>query len=167
TFGAEMKSSRSIAAGDFQLSLEAGVVDRDEVIRWADAILTESEYDDDLAEISLASGKSDKDLEAILAKIAGTDTNWHGFRRMLGRMHGALLRAPERLPEFTRFLERLWIRHDYTLPDDLGFIVGLEDDYLLAADGQFGSIEEVRRQLLEELSRFAQSKTEQGGDGDA
>lgn len=163
-----MKSLLSIAAGDFRLSLEAGVVNREEIVRWADGLLQEGDYDDDLAEISMSSNKTDKDLEGLLANIASEDPQWDGFRRMLGRMHDALVREPDRLPAFTRFLERLWIRYDYTLPEDLSFIVGLEDGYLLAEDGQYGSVDAIRNQLIEDLARFTKTNTEQvaPSDGD-
>ena len=154
-----MKTPRSISAGDFQISLEAGVIDREEIVQWADGLLAEGAYDDDIAEISLASSKSNKDLEALLARIAGPEPQWDGLRRMLGRMHYSLLENPDRLPDFTHYLERLWIRNDYRLPSDLGFIAGIEDDYLLARDGMFGTIEEVRLELIKNLSRFTETNT--------
>ena len=48
-----------------------------------------------------------------------------------------------------------------TLPDDLGFIIGLEDDYLLAEEGQYGSVSAILTQLLDDLSRFRSTNTEQ------
>jgi len=162
-----MKTLRSVVASEFKLALEAGVADREEIVRWADGILMCEEYDDRVAEISLSAGKTNKDIEALLREIATPDDDFSGFRKMLGRMHDALEADQTRLHEFTRFLERLWIRHDYTLPDDLGFIIGIEDDYLLAEEGQYGSVDEVRNRLLGDLARFKQKNTEQGGDGDA
>ena len=104
-----MKTPHSTAASDFKLFLEAGVIDRGEIVRWADEILLTEDYDDNIAEISLSSGKTNEELEALLGEIAITDTDWDGIRRMLGRMHTALEAEPARLPEFTRFLERLWM----------------------------------------------------------
>jgi hypothetical protein len=156
-----MKTPRSAIASEFKLALEAGVIDRAEIVRWADDLLMSQEYDDRLAEISLSSDKTNKDIEALLGEIATPDDDFAGFRKMLGRMHEALEADPTRLHEFTRFLERLWIRHDYTLPDDLGFIIGLEDDYLLAEDGQFGTVDAFRSQLLDDLARFRDTNTEQ------
>lgn len=156
-----MKTPRSAIASEFKLALEAGVIDRQEIVRWADDLLITEEYDDRIAEISLSASKTNKDIEALLGEIAAPDDNFDGFRSMLGRMHAALETDPTRLHEFTRFLERFWIRHDYTLPDDLGFIIGLEDDYLLAVDGQHGSILEILTQLLDDLARFRNPNTEQ------
>jgi len=156
-----MKTPRSTIASEFKLALEAGVIDREEIVRWADDLLMSQEYDDRLAEISLSGDKTNKDIEALLGELATPDDDFTGFRRMLGRMHEALEADSTRLHQFTRFLERLWIRHDYTLPDDLGFIIGLEDDYLLAEDGQFGTVDEFRSQLLDDLAQFRDTNTEQ------
>ena len=123
------------------------------------------EYYDRVIEISLPAGKTNKDIEALLGEIATPDDDFAGFRKMLGRMHDALEADQTRLHEFTRFLERLWIRHDYTLADDLGFIIGIEDDYLLAEEGQYGSVDELRNHLLDNLARFKQKNNEQDGGG--
>lgn len=157
------KTSRSAIASEFKLALEAGVIDRQEIVRWADDLLMIEEYDDRLAEISLSLNKTNKDLEALLGELAAPDDDFAGFRGMLGRMHDALKADPTRLHEFTRFLERIWIRLDYTLPDDLGFVIGLEDDFLLAEEGQHGSVSAVLTQLLDNLGRFRNSDTEQDG----
>lgn len=162
TFGEEMKTPRSAIASEFKLALEASVIDRQEIVRWADDLLMSEEYDDRLAEISLSGDKTNKDIETLLGELAAPDDDFAGFRGMLGRMHSALEADPTRLHEFTRFLERLSIRHDYTLPDDLGFIIGLEDDYLLAEEGQYGSVSAILAQLLDDLSRFRSTDTEQG-----
>lgn len=154
-----MKHVRSTIAYEFKLSLEAGVIDHDEIIRWADEILVADEYDDDIANICMATRKTDKELAALLEAVASNENEWAGARRMLGRMHNALLRKPERLHEFTQFLERLWIRSGYEIPDDFSFIIGLEDDYQLAEEGHWASIEEVRENLLMHLARF-QTQTE-------
>ena len=156
-----MKTPRSALASEFKLALEAGVIDRQEIVQWADDLLMTEEYDDRLAEISLSRDKTNKAIEALLGELAAPDDDFAGFRGMLGRMHDALKADPTRLHEFTRFLEVLWIRHDYTLPDDLGFIIGLEDDYLLAEKGQHGSVCAVFSQLLADLSRFRSTNTEQ------
>lgn len=157
-----MKNPHSAIASEFKLALEAGVIDRQEIVRWADELLITEEYDDRIAEISLSTSKTNKDIEALLGEIAEPDDDFAGFRSMLGRMHAALEADPTRLHEFTRFLERLWIRHDYTLPNDLGFIIGLEDDYLLAEEGQYGSISAILTQLLGDLARFRNPNTESG-----
>lgn len=144
----------SATAGEFRISLEAGVIDRDEIIRWADGIIASEPYDHDIANICMAGNATDKELESLLAIVSGGEEPWDGVRRMLGRMHDALLRDPGRLHEFTRFLERICIRNHYDLPEDLRFMMGLEDDFLLAEEGQWGSVQQVEMRLIDDLVRF-------------
>jgi hypothetical protein len=155
-----MKTAHAEVATEFMLSLEAGVMEGVEVIRWADARMATEAYDDDVAEICVAVYRTDKELASLLRRIAGEETQWAGVRAMLGRMHEALVRDPNRLHDFTQFLERLWIRNDYEVPEDIHFVVGLEDDYLLAAEGPFGAVEEVRSRLLQNLRQFPHSMGE-------
>lgn len=149
-----MKNFRSTTAYEFLLSLEAGVIDHSEIIRWADENIVSDKYDDNIANICMATHKTAKELASLLQAVASDEDKWAGARRMLGRMHDALLRKPERLHEFTHFLERLWIRSGYEIPEDFSFIIGLEDDYQLAEEGHWTSLEEVRKKLLVNLARF-------------
>jgi hypothetical protein len=162
TFGEEMKSAHSTTAHDFRLSLEAGVIDRAEIVRWADKLVLTEAYDDNIAEISMSSRKTDKEIEALLGTVSCPEDYWNGLRAMLGRMHHSLITNPDRLHDFTRFLERLWIRADYDIPKDLSFIVGLEDSYQLAELGHWGAVEDVRSDLLANLARYTPTTTEQG-----
>ena len=156
-----MKNLHSALVSEFELSLEAGVIDRAEIIRWADNIMLTEEYDDNIAEICMSMNKTDKEIEEFLRRVAGSTSNWEGTRRMLGRMYGALTNEPDRIHEFTQFLDRLWIRNGHEVPEDLSFIIGLEEDYQLAEEGQWASIDGFRSYLLENLSRYQTNNTEQ------
>jgi hypothetical protein len=144
----------SATAHELRLSLEAGIIAREEVIRWADEIMTVEDYDDGIAEICMASNKPNQELHALLAQVAGHEDEWEGTRRMLGRMHEALLREPARLKEFSFFLERIWTRSGYEVPEDMGFMGSVGEDYMLAEEGFASSVEEVRADLLAELARY-------------
>lgn len=148
-------NDRSATATDFRLSLEAGLVDRAEIIQWADGIIETEGYDERIAEISMAGNQTDKDLISLLASISGHTEDWDGVRRMLGRMHDALLRDADRLHEFTSFLDRLLARNDNEVPGDMHFIYGLEDDCQLAETVTYWCTpDEFRTDLIKELARF-------------
>jgi hypothetical protein len=154
-----MKNSDAIDAHSLQLALEAGLVGLSEVIAWADGVILNRGYDEGIANVSLATQATEKEMIALLRNACWEfemedEDKWSAVRKMLGRMHESLVREPQRLPDFTRFLEQLWIRCKYEAPKDLSFIAGLEDDYLLAVQGHFGCVEEVRTRLVENLARF-------------
>jgi hypothetical protein len=155
-----MKNPNAEAALELKLGIEAGVVEKEEVIRWADSILGRETYNDDVANISLATNSSAKEIEALLGKIANGLCEWDGLRWVLGRLHKCLVSQPNKMHEFIQFLERIWIRNGYDVPADMHFIVGLEDAYLLAEEAQYGYMEEIRSDFLMNLSRFCGSMPE-------
>jgi len=140
---------------ELKLSLEVGVIGVDEVITWADTLLGEvAEYDDDLANICLAKDASVKALISLLRIVIGECKEWNAMRRTMARMHEALVDDPNRARGFVRFLEQFWIRHDYDVPEDMDFIVGIEDEFQLAEQGTYGTVVEAKASLLESLSHF-------------
>ncbi len=56
-------------AYELKLALEAGVVESSEIINWADQTLSQCDYDDDLANVSMAGGASSKDLIRLLSNL--------------------------------------------------------------------------------------------------
>ncbi len=145
---------------EFKLLLEAGLVDAPEVIEWADkTLLNCGDYDDDLANICLAENATPKKLIPLLNKLASGLEEWDAMRRVLGRMYDDLHRNPDNARVFAQFLERFCVRHGYNLPDDMGFIYGIEDYVLLAEQGVLGTTEQVVKTFLDDLSCY-KDKTE-------
>lgn len=157
-----MKNPHALAALELKLGIEAGVVECEEVIGWADGILNAEAYNDDMANISTARNASAKEIESLLGKMTVDVSEWDGLRPVLGRMHQCLVREPHRLHDFIKYLEKLWIRNGYETPADMHFIVGLEDAYLLAKDGVHGHVEDIHISLLDNLARFSPSDKVKG-----
>jgi hypothetical protein len=76
-------------------------------------------------------------------------------------MYEILRYDPERAHEFTRFLENFWVQQSYDVPDDMKFIWGIEDEFSLAKQGVYGTVEDATNSLLENLARY-KYKTESG-----
>ena len=149
-----MKHPYSTDALEIRLGLEAGVVEPSEVIVWADRILEIHDYNDDVANVALATNASRKEMISVLAPLIGPGEEWGAARKTLGRMHQALLDDPSRAHDFTRFLESFWIRHGYNVPADMSFMAGIEDEFQLAEDDVHGTIEDATQSLAEALARF-------------
>lgn len=147
---------------ELKLSLEAGLVGIADVIEWTDRVFMACEdYDDDLANVCLAKDASVKEMISLLGKLIDHREEWTAVRRTMARMYDALRQNPERIHEFTRFLEHFWVRHDYDVPDDMSFIAGVDDELQLAQQGTYGTVEQARECLLDNLSRY-KDNTEQG-----
>ena len=150
-------TSKALEARQLKLGLEAGIVENREVIRWADNLLENEPYNDDIANVSLAEHVSSKELQSLLEKIAAGTSEWDGLRLILGRLHQCLVETPVRMQSFVHFLTTIWRRNGCVAPSDLYFIVGLEDAFLLSAEGIFGSRKKVRAALLRDLAQFSEA----------
>ena len=149
----------SQTAAFYRLAMQAGLATPEEVIAWADGILASSaDYDDDLANIALAANASYKELYLLLGQLASGADHWEALRDVLSRMYRALVENPSRIGEFTHFLY-VWIEHDDAVPDDLKFIISIDDEFGLARDGINGTVEGVTWSLFEDLKIFKERST--------
>ena len=147
-------------AHQLKLGLEAGVVEREEIISWADRILMDYDYDDDVANVALAVNAPLKQLASLLGQVIDQSDELVAIRCIMGRMYEILREHPERAHEFSRFLEHFWIQQGYDVPEDISFIAGIEDEFQLAEQGVYGTVEEATRSLLNNLAQY-KSSTEQ------
>jgi hypothetical protein len=149
-----MKAYRQNAE-NMRLALIAGLVSVPEIVQWADKTLSaQAEYDDDLADLSLAIHSLPQDVEAILRRLAAGADLYEGIRSLAGRMHRALLKDRARARDFTRILEQLWIETRYIVPEDLRFITGVDDEFALAEQGVYGTVEGAIDDLIRETERY-------------
>ena len=73
---------------------------------------------------------------------------------MLPIMYKLLKEKPDRISIFIKGLDQLVAESAYELPDDLSFLIGLNDEYNLAVQGIYGSKEECISNLLSQLKEF-------------
>jgi hypothetical protein len=139
---------------EMKLSLEAGLIDVKDVIAWADTVFAKVEYDDDLANVCMASKSSPKQMLSLLNSLIDDHEEWPAARRVMIRMYEVLLQNPRRSREFTSFLEQFWNRHNYSVPEDIGFIAGIDDEFSLAEQGVYGTVELAKESLLANLRKI-------------
>lgn len=139
---------------ELKTAFEAGLCDRKEIVQWADRILMEYDYDDDLVNVSISSSVSDKEFYSLLNRIAVCGDEIKAMRFTLRRMYHALHANPHRGRQFTRFLESFRISQNYDLPEDLSFIDRVDDEFELAERGLYGTVEEATKSLLLDLSQY-------------
>ena len=137
-----------------KLGLEAGVVEREKIIAWADGVLNDYDYDDDVANLALSKATTKKDLMTLLGKVIDTADVMVAMRPVLGRMSSALQQDRARAHDFADFLERFWTQHNHDLPEEMVFMSCIGDSFQLAKKGVYGDWEELTDQLIEDLASF-------------
>jgi hypothetical protein len=142
-------------AENIRLTLVAGIASVDDVVRWADTTLaTLDGYDDDLANVSLASSAPPQEIDSMLRQLGQGADRDDAMRHLAGQMHRILLKNRSRARDFTRVLEQLWIENGYKVADDLSFIAGIDDDFCLAEEGTYGTVDGVTDDLIAQTERF-------------
>ncbi len=150
-----------------QMEFVAGVISVANAVDWADAMLAESDdYDDDLANVSLAAKAYPQDVVGLLRPLAEGADDFEAMRCVMGSMHRILLCDDTRARGFTQVLERFSIDHYYRVPEDMSFIVGVDDELDMAEQGIYGTREEAVKELIEHLSPFDKTAN-QASDGAA
>jgi hypothetical protein len=142
-------------AENIRLTLVAGIASVDEVVRWADTVLaTLDGYDDDLANLSLASSALPQEIDSMLRHLGQGANRDDALRHLAGQMHSILLRDRTRARDFTRILEQLWVESGYKVADDLRFVAGIDDDFCLAEEGTYGTVDGVIDDLISQTEQF-------------
>ena len=129
---------------ELKLALEAGLIGRIDIIGWAEVqLMAREEYDDDLAEVAMASRATLKELADLMTRLTGDADPADAMRRILGRMHAALSRDLSQAPAFMGFLNSYCRLSNYEVPDFLLESIGLNEDLYCAREGIYGSEEEA------------------------
>ena len=149
-----MKLYRQEAA-NLRMTLIAGIVSVDDVVQWAESrIASLDEYDDELTDLFLASKTTPQDVEPMLRRLGQDADQNDAIRFLMGRMHRALLENRSRARDFARLLDRLWIENRNTISEDLNFMAGVDDDFCLAEQGTYGTIDGAIDYLIEQTKQF-------------
>ncbi len=136
-----------------RVCLITGCYKSEDVIEWADKrILNDETPKDELIDLSLT--KKPQYILSMLAKLAEGSDTFEAIRGMLSVMYNLLKEQHDLVSIFIKGLDQLVVECGYELPDDLSFLIGLDDEYNLAMQGIYGSKEECIDNLLSQLKEF-------------
>lgn len=153
TLGDEIMKTISQMASNFRMALEVGAVTKDEVISWADHEIEDcDDYIDDLANISME--KDGANILTYLRNLIDDTDEFEALRYTMGRMHDDLRNDFTSVRRYTRFLEIQAINHIDDLPDDMQFLMGIDDEYELAEKGIYGTLVESKESLMKNLAKY-------------
>ncbi len=137
----------------FRIALICGCVTREVIIKWADGmVLKQGDYD--FIEISMSGKLPLQEFVSLLLKIGLKSDHFNCLRNVLGRMAIIIEQDKTMLRKFAKGLYHFAIENAYELPDDMRFITGLDDEYALAKNGTYGSIDEIDKDFIRDLNNF-------------
>jgi hypothetical protein len=138
----------------FHIGLTNGIIDKSEIVNWADEIIQkDSEPDYFIIEVSLSGHKNDNELISLLNEYIGENKPAISGRVILGLLYTRLIKDKLPLDKIISVIYRI-VRDGELNEKDEGFLYGLDEDYCLAEDGIIGSIEEVKEKTIEILEIY-------------
>ena len=137
----------------FRIAFVCKCIHREDIIKWADEMLLR-EGDYDFVELSMSGNLPYKDFESLLLKIARRSNHFQSLRIVLGRMAFLIEQGQNLHRDFAAGLDRFVVENGYQLPDDLTFLIGIDDDYSLADKGIIGSVDDLNAVFYANLKRF-------------
>jgi len=138
----------------FRIALTNGLLDKNEIIKWADNIITSNnEPDYFIIELSLCGHKSANDIVSLLNEYIGQCKPQISSRVILGFLYGQYIAGQLALRKVVGSIDWIIWQTDLT-EDEKSFMYGLDDNYNCAEEGIYGTVEAVESQTLRFLEIY-------------
>lgn len=142
-------------AAYYRLGLQLGTHSVADVITWADSEIAELvEPPVELIDLALMQNSSRADVAGKLGALTGTIKALDVLDSVLGKAHEVLKTDPTFGPTLAHGLYALYEECSYEIPDRLIPIAGFDDEYALAMQGTYGTVEDVYLDLLAFTGQF-------------
>lgn len=136
-------------------ALWLGLISVVDVVSWSDSIIAEcSQPDYAFVELSCMSGASPLDVLNALESLSGDISTIDILPTVLGLAHQRLVQNPGYAMELARCLYGIYVKCNYQVTDELREIGWFDDAFGLAADGSYGSVEQIQEELIEFTAQF-------------
>jgi len=130
------------------LAIERGFIPSDGAVAWAcELVVREEKPSAELVDLAGAIRPHPLDVVGLLRRLPGEADPLRVFRKVLGIARELLRTQPDALPRITRGLELMAIEGRAPAPL-AGPCYAFDDERLLAEQGSYGTVEEVRAELL-------------------
>ena len=134
--------------GMFNIGLENGLLEKQEIVKWADTIILQDEQPDYFViELSLCGHKSVNDIVTLLNEIIGASTPQISGRVILGLLYHRYVDRQLPLKKVVDLLYWL-ILYGQCSEEEKSFMYELDDRYSLAIDNIYGTVEAVEKATL-------------------
>jgi hypothetical protein len=132
----------------FSIALTNGLIDKSDVIKWADNII-QKDIDPDpfIIDLSLCGHKSINDIISLINEYVGLERPQVSGRVILGFLHKQYLGGQITLQKVAHSLNWVVWQTDLTEAEK-SLMYGLEEDYDLAVDNIMGTVEGMEKEIL-------------------
>lgn len=136
--------------------LALGLVERRDVIAWADARIAEDDAPDvSLTDIALAGGRSAADVASLLRDVPGTQDRVAYLRDVFTRMRAFLAANPTALSLIAHGLYLMALDGECPSGDAERAMRAFDDRIEIARTGAFGDLQEIRQEVVHFLSQVS------------
>jgi hypothetical protein len=138
----------------FSIALTNGLMDKNDVIKWADnIIINDNEPDFFIIELSLCGHKNLNDIISLLNEFIGPEKPQVSSRVILGFVHRQYLVGKITLRKVVGVVDSIVWKTDLT-DEEKSFMYGLDDNYNCAEEGIYGSVEVVEKETIRFLEIY-------------
>jgi len=126
----------------YAMGLRLGVLDANDIQSWVDAEISQSDEPPEVF-IKLAYSTKDnvQDIYSIISAIEDSADQFDVLRKLLGQVKDVDIENLEFCRQLAEKFYSIWVENDYETPEDLKLIGFLDDDYILASQGTYGTLE--------------------------
>ncbi len=140
------------------LGLKLGMFSLQDIQNWVDARIMESESPSNSL-IDLAFSKQEKgfNIHTALLNISDAGDKYEIVRRLLSKVTDSELDDLDHCRNLSEALENFGIDCDYDVPEDLNPIYGFDDEYRLAEQGVYSTINKWHKEFVSFVQGFREN----------
>lgn len=140
--------------GVFGIALTNNLLDKNEVIKWADDIITnDSEPDYFIIELSLCGHKNLNDIVSLLNTYIGEEKPQISYRVILGFLYRQYVARQITLKKVLSTVD--WIVWKANLTnEEKSFMYGLDEEFYCAEEGIYGTVKDIEDKTLRFLEIY-------------
>jgi hypothetical protein len=138
----------------FRIGITIKAVDTQTVINWADAVIEHDAAPDYFViELSMCGSRGRNELISLLNQYIGEHKPEVAGRVLLGVLYHRYTTAEIDLYRVVRAIDWLVMNREFTT-EEYGFMCGVDDEYAMAVEGVYGSVEDVASYVLRFLTFY-------------
>ena len=137
------------------MGLRLGILDVNDVQSWVNAEIAKTQTPSDvLIDLAYSGSESIQNIYSMLSGMEDGSNIYEVLRGLLSEVKEDQLISVEFCRRLAECLYGVWVDNDYKAPEDLNLIGFLDDEYSLASQGIYGTLEEWHSEFKSFIHSF-------------